>query len=52
MAKFAYFVIFHLKTIFFKFLISHIGCRHGQINKKNSLPKMQFKNDNFFNINT
>jgi hypothetical protein len=27
-------------------------CKHGQVDKKNSSPKMQFKNDNFFNINT
>jgi hypothetical protein len=28
------------------------GCRRGLVDKKNSLPKMQFKNDNVFYINT
>ncbi len=27
------------------------GCKHGQLNKKNSSSKMKFKNDNFFDIN-
>jgi hypothetical protein len=29
-----------------------IGCRHGQVDKKSSPPKIQFKNDKFSNINT
>jgi len=40
MAKFAYFAIFHLKVIIVKFLIYHIGCRHGQVDKNSSPPKM------------
>jgi hypothetical protein len=28
------------------------GWKHGQVDKKSVMPKMQFKNDNFFNIDT
>ncbi len=27
------------------------GCKHRQLNKKNSSPKMKSKNDKFFDIN-
>jgi hypothetical protein len=36
------------KYIFNNFFhFNSLGCKHGQVNKKGSLPKMQFKNDNF-----
>ncbi len=28
------------------------GCKHGQVDKKSSPAKMQFKNDRIFDINT
>jgi len=33
-------------------IIMMLGCKHGQIDKKSNLLKMQFKNDKICDINT
>jgi hypothetical protein len=47
-----YYIFFNKYISALKIILVLIGCKHGQVDKKNSSPKMQFTNDIIFYINT